>query len=148
MKTLYFDMDGTFVDLYGVPEWQKHLDTQSAEPYRKATPLLNMIIFTHWLRKAKAKGFRIGIISWLSRNADEQFHEDIKKAKLEWLKKHLPFTEFDEIHLIPYGTPKSSVVADLDNAILFDDEQKNLLEWRGHDAIPANNMTKWFMNNV
>ena len=150
MRTLYFDMDGTFVDLYGIRNWKELIDSHNPSPYIEAAPLISMLIFTHWLRKAKAKGYRIGIISWLSRSGDEVYHAETKKAKAEWLNRYLPLIEFDEVHFIPYGTPKSSVVADaeLGSAILFDDNADNLAEWKGYQSVEASEMLEWFMNNV
>lgn len=50
-------------------------------------------------------------------------------TKEEWLMKHLPSVQFDEIHILKYGTPKSSVATI--NDILFDDEFNNRNEWGG-----------------
>ena len=143
-------MDGTFVNFYAVEGWKTHLDNHNPTPYIEAAPLISMILFAHWLRKAKAKGYRIGIISWLSRTGDAVYNAEVTKAKTEWLKKYLPLTEFDEVHIIPYGTPKSSVVADseMGGAVLFDDNTDNLAEWKGYQSVHANEMLDWFMNNV
>ena len=60
--------------------------------------------------------------------------------KLEWFKKHLPSVCFDEIHIIEYGTPKSSCSNSLED-ILFDDEDKNRKEWHGK-AYDEKNLIK------
>ena len=41
---------------------------------------------------------------------------------------------WDEIHIVPYGTPKQTVVKE-PNGILFDDEEQNRVNWIGtaHD---------------
>jgi 5'(3')-deoxyribonucleotidase len=54
----------------------------------------------------------------------------VTAAKYAWLSKHLPSVDFDEIHVVPYGTPKQ-VFAHSDNDILFDDEAKNRENWTG-----------------
>ena len=54
----------------------------------------------------------------------------VEEAKRNYLRKHLPSVEWDEIYIIPYGTPKASVV-DIPNGILFDDEAKNRDDWSG-----------------
>ena len=56
------------------------------------------------------------------------------KLRLKWLKEHLGSVQFDEIHIIPYGTPKSTVAPK--GSILFDDEERNRKEWKGKAYPP------------
>ena len=42
----------------------------------------------------------------------------------------MPSINWDEIVIVPYGTPKSEVVKYPDG-ILFDDEEKNRNNWKG-----------------
>ena len=42
MKTIWFDMDGTIANLYGVDNWLDKLIAEDATPYAEAKPLLNM----------------------------------------------------------------------------------------------------------
>ena len=42
MKTYFFDMDGTFVDLYGVDNWLDDLINEKTRPYDEAKPLVNL----------------------------------------------------------------------------------------------------------
>ena len=44
---------------------------------------------------------------------------------MAWLKIHLPSVEWNEIHIVAYGTPKSTCGC----GILFDDEEQNRKEW-------------------
>ena len=128
--TIYFDMDGTLCDLYGVENWLPKLRTFDPSPYRDADPLLHLSTFARRLNTLRRNGYRIGIISWLSKNSTIEYDEMVTDAKLEWLRTHLKSVEWDEIFILPYGTPKSSVVTDAD-AILFDDEKQNREEWKG-----------------
>ena len=89
------------------------------------------------LKKAQAKGNEIAIISWGSKGGSLEYLERVRKAKEYWLKKHLPKVEWNDIKVVPYGTPKSQ----LGNGILFDDEQKNLDEW-GENAYTPNQIFK------
>ena len=41
-KAIYFDMDGTIADLYGVPNWLDCLIAEKTKPYREAKPLVDM----------------------------------------------------------------------------------------------------------
>ena len=54
----------------------------------------------------------------------------MRDRKREWLKKHLASVNFDEINIVKYGTPKSTVVG-MQGGILFDDEERNRTEWNG-----------------
>ena len=51
MKNIYFDMDGTIADLYGVENWLEYLRAENPAPYRAAAPMLDMEIFSIILEK-------------------------------------------------------------------------------------------------
>ena len=124
-KKIYFDCDGTFVDLYGVENWLDYLINSNPYPYMVAKPLVNLSHMARLIHKAQKEGYKVGIISWLSKSGSEEYDRLVTTAKNEWLKKHLPSVTFDEIHIVKYGTSKAS----LGNGILFDDEEKNRKEW-------------------
>lgn len=126
-NTIYFDMDGTIANLYGVSGWLDDLINENPRPYKDAEPLLNFRIFAKELHKVQQKGYKIGIISWLSKTGTDEYNKVVTETKEKWLKKHLPSVKFDEIHIIKYGTPKSTC----GNGILFDDEEPNRKEWKG-----------------
>ena len=126
-KEIYFDCDGTWVDLYGVPGWREDLDNCSARPFIEAKPLINLSYFARLLHKAQSLGYKIGIITWLPPFKNEQFAAEVYAAKMAYFKKHLPSIQWDAIHIIPYGTPKSNC----GDGILFDDEERNRKEWNG-----------------
>lgn len=124
-KKIYFDCDGTFVDLYGVENWLDYLINSNPYPYMVARPLVNLSHMARLIHKAQKEGYKVGIISWLSKSGSEEYDRLVTIAKSEWLKKHLPSVTFDEIHIVKYGTSKAS----LGKGILFDDEEKNRKEW-------------------
>lgn len=126
-NTIYFDMDGTIANLYGVSGWLDDLINENPRPYKDAEPLLNFRVFAKELHKAQQKGYKIGIISWLSKTGTDEYNKIVTETKEKWLKKHLPSVKFDEIHIVKYGTPKSTC----GNGILFDDEEPNRKEWKG-----------------
>lgn len=141
MKTIYFDMDGTIANLYAVNGWLEKLRAFDATPYAEAVPMVNMALLARMLNKAKANGYRVGIVSWLSKEPTPQYDNAVTKAKLQWLRKHLKSVQFDEIHIIPHGYPKFLVVADA-NGILFDDEEANRKAWMNNsDTALAFNET-------
>lgn len=144
-KKIYFDMDGTFVDFYGVEGWLECLENMDARPYREAKPLFNMNIFARYLNKLIGKGWSVNIVSWGSRGVDTNslFFNEIKTAKENWVHKHLKSVLIDEFYIVPYGTPKYSVVND-PLSILFDDEEKNRNDWanNGGCAFDVNNINE------
>ena len=129
IKAIYFDMDGTIANLYAVENWLEKLRAYDPSPYAEATPLLRLCTLARMLNKLQRKGYRIGVISWLSKDPDPAYGEAVTAAKMAWLKKHLPSVKWDAIHIVPYGTPKSEVAADSWQGILFDDEENNIQEW-------------------
>ena len=140
MTTIFFDMDGTIADLYGVENWLDYLITCDALPYEIAKPLIRLNTLARILNKLQKQGYKVGIISWLAKNSNTFYDEKVTKAKKEWLKKHLASVNFDEIHIVKYGTPKQTF-AKTKNDILFDDEEKNRNDWTGK-AFDVNSIIK------
>ena len=128
--TIYFDMDGTIANLYGVNGWLESIINRDASPYTKAEPMVRMNSLARVLNTLKRKGFKVGIVSWLAKDSTEEYDEMVTRAKLNWLKTHLKSVQFDEIHIVPYGTPKHEIVAN-PNGVLFDDEEPNRTNWLG-----------------
>ena len=126
-KEICFDMDGTLADFYGVEGWLEYLDNFDATPYALAKPLVNMSALARVLNNRQKKGYKLKIISWLSKTGTDDFHAEVTQAKLAWLRQHLPSVHFDEIIIVEYGTPKQM----FGNGILFDDEKPNRDNWDG-----------------
>lgn len=125
-RTIYFDMDGTIADFYGVNNWLDYLKKEDVTPYKIANSLFDSAILERALIKAKENN-KIGIISWCSKNGSDSFNREVTKVKKEWLRKNFPSVIFDEIIIVKYGTPKS--IFKRDNDILFDDELQNRDCW-------------------
>lgn len=142
-KAIYFDMDGTIADLYGVSGWLADLEAENVRPYAEAKPLINLALLARYIHKAQRMGYMVGVISWLSKCGSDAYNEAVTTAKREWLAKHLPSVEWDEIHIVKYGTPKSTCRTC--PGILFDDEQRNLDEW-GAGAVIASNLLEILRN--
>lgn len=128
--TIWFDMDGTIADLYGVENWLDMLRANDPTPYATAKPLLRLATLAYMLNKAQANGYKIGVISWLAKNSNAEYDKAVTTAKLAWLAKHLRSVRFDYINIVEYGTPKQNFM-NTKNDILFDDEQKNRENWLG-----------------
>ena len=135
MKAIYFDMDGTIANLYAVLGWLEMIVAEDTTPYTLAKPMVKMNVLARVLNTLKREGWTIGIVSWTAKNGTKEYNERIAKAKKEWLKTHLKSVEFDEIIIVPYGTPKETVVKN-PLGILFDDEEPNRTNWKGiaHDV--------------
>ncbi len=127
---IWFDMDGTIADLYGVQNWLDYLIAKDALPYEVAKPLVRLSALARVLNNLQRKGFKVGVISWLAKNSTADYDEAVTEAKLQWLNKHLASVEFDEINIVKYGTPKQTF-AKSESDILFDDEERNRNEWTG-----------------
>lgn len=128
--TIFFDMDGTIADLYGVDNWLNYLIASDTLPYAIAKPLLRLNSLARVLNRLQREGYRIGVISWLSKSGTEEYNNAVTETKKNWLKKHLTSVHFDEINIVKYGTPKQ-MFARTENDILFDDEEKNRNNWTG-----------------
>jgi hypothetical protein len=131
-------MDGTIADLYGVSGWLSYLMNEDAFPYMTAKPLIKMNVLARILNKLQRQGYRIGIISWLSKNSNASYDAKVTFAKIAWLQKHLASVRFDEINIVAYGTPKERFLR-TSGDILFDDEFQNRINWTGI-AFDADNI--------
>jgi hypothetical protein len=127
---IWLDMDGTFVNLYGVENWLEYLINEDETPYEIAKPLFNMSLFARYLNKLQQNGWEIAIVTWLSKNATDDYNRKVAKAKREWLNRHLPSVEWDRVTILEYGTPKQ-IYCDYEGDILFDDELNNRANWNG-----------------
>ncbi len=136
-KTLVLDMDGTFVDLYGVDGWLEDLRNENPRPYIVAKPLYDMDTFCAVLGLLRAQGWRIAITTWLAKESTKEYDEIVRKAKREWLaKRNVPF---DEIHLVKYGTTKANCTRKLGGyQVLADDNAEIRKGWHLGNTINAN----------
>ena len=124
---IWFDMDGTIANLYGVENWLDKLISENPSPYLEAKPLINMNRLAKLLNKIQKKGIEIGIISWLSKNSTDEYDKKVTSAKLTWLNTHLKSVNWDYIKIVPYGTNKYELC---ESGYLFDDEEKNRIDWK------------------
>ena len=143
-KQINLDCDGTFVNLYGVENWLEMLIAHDPTPYEIAKPLVNLNLLARVLNKLQKQGYKIVIISWLAKNSTKEYDEQVTKAKVKWLKKHLASVKFDEIKIVPYGTPKSTCGC----GYLWDDEKRNRVEWEknGGKAFNVHSLIKDLQN--
>ena len=125
VNKIWFDMDGTIANLYAVENWLPMLTAQDPTPYAQAEPMLNMSALARLLHKAQRLGYAVGIVSWLSKTATAEYNMAVTETKIEWLRKHLPSVQWNEVKIVAYGTPKHEIC----EGILFDDEERNRQAW-------------------
>ena len=128
--SINFDMDGTIADLYGVENWLDYLIAENTFPYANAKPLLRLSALARKLNALQRNGYNLAVISWLSKSGTEEYNEAVTEVKLAWLKEHLPSVRWNEIHIVPYGTPKQNFCYTPFD-VLFDDEERNRTNWTG-----------------
>lgn len=134
-KEIWFDMDGTIANLYAVEGWLDYLIHEDTFPYENAETMCNFSVLARMLNTLQRDGWKIGIISWTSKNGSEQYNLAVEMAKRAWLAKHLPSVEWDEIKIVRYGTNKWLTCG---GGILFDDEEANRNAWgNGHAFTPT-----------
>ena len=134
-KTIYFDMDGTLVDLYSVENWLNKILTENFTPYEEAKPCIDMEKLSDLLLKVQEEGNKLGIITWGSKYSSEKFLNKIKLVKQQWLRKYLPQVIFDEFVIMDYSCNKASSVKD-PFGILFDDDKFVRKFWPGEAYSP------------
>ena len=126
---IWFDMDGTIADLYGVENWLEMLINHDETPYAIAKPLVRLCVLARLMNEVQKKGYEICIVSALAKNSDKEYDEKVMKAKTKWLSAHLKSVQFNEIKFVPYWFVKNDVNSG--NDILFDDEDRHLEAWTG-----------------
>lgn len=128
-KIIFFDMDGTIADLYGVPNWLENIVQENPSPYKTAKPLKDMGKLRKTLIQLKAKGYKVVVITWLSKNSSRDYDTQVRRAKKEWLKDQgFPC---DKIHMVKYGSPKHRIALDYKakENIIFDDDDTVREKW-------------------
>ena len=128
-KMICFDMDNTIADLYNVENWEAMLNAGNPIPYEVCAPMWDMERLADVLNELIAVGIEIRIVTWLAIGATEEYNQQVREAKRNWLEKfNFPFTHF---HGVKYGTTKANCVRKyLDGeAILIDDNAKVRNGW-------------------
>jgi len=133
MRTIYFDMDGTIADLYGQENWLKRLQAEEKGLYQTAKPLIDLRTLRTKVNRLQEFGYKISVITWLARGVSEDYDKIVAKEKLIWLDN--TGIEFDEIHIVKYGTEKQNIPTYIDNDILFDDNADVRLKWASQNGL-------------
>jgi hypothetical protein len=137
IKELCFDLDGTLAGLFDVPNWLEKIRAYDPTPYQTAEPLVDMAELACILRSLKNSGIRVAVITWLSKEPNKQYDDEVRKAKRAWLKSYgFPF---DSLRCVAYGTPKHKIeeprLKEDEEALLFDDDARVRRDWNLGGAI-------------
>lgn len=136
-KTIVFDMDGTIADLYGVDGWLEMLRSEDATPYKVAKPMYDEKFLNTLIDILKGMGWYIVVTSWLSKDSTKAYDEKVKQAKKAWLDM-IGF-DYDEIHLVSYGTTKADCTRNRGGfQVLVDDNEDVRNGWDLGITVDAN----------
>ena len=137
-RWIWLDMDGTIADLYSVDGWLEDLIAHNTRPYAKAKDLYNVLDLLEVLVELKLKGYKLGVISWGSKENNAEYDKAVEKVKREWLANRLLDNILDKIIVTPYGVCKADTCRKFGFGILADDEEQNRNAWDLGDTIDAN----------
>lgn len=141
VKMVCFDMDGTIADLYAVEGWLEMLRSENPIPYQMAKPMWNMAELAEVLTAIMKNGIEVRIVTWLSKDSTEEYKNEVRFAKREWLaEQNFPF---DHFHGVQYGATKADSVRrylnEDETAILIDDNDKIREGWTLGETINPTN---------
>jgi hypothetical protein len=126
MKKIYFDMDGTVYDLYGMENWLEMLRNEEKGAFTLGNALVNMDELKEVCLKLIAKGYQIGIITWLPMGASLEYCEVCTAEKRKWAEKNMPY--ISEFYALEYGVPKQYAPARRAAEMWLVDDNKEVRE--------------------
>lgn len=136
MNAIYFDMDGTVYDLYGVENWEERLNAEDTTPYCEGCPLGDMNELNDMLMQFVSLGITIGVITWTAMFGSKEYNKEVRKVKRAWVRENMPCVS--EFHCVKYGTPKHCV-AKCKDSVIVDDSPKVRDCWKNGQTIDATN---------
>ena len=106
--------------------------TTNCIDYCEFVESIDLALYEELLSEDKEEDFVAYGAVKTAKHSNAEYDKAVTKAKIEWLKKHLPSVHFTNIYIVAYGTPKQTLA----NGILFDDEEPNRKAW-GEKAYNA-----------
>lgn len=125
IKAIYFDMDGTFVNLYGVADWQHKITHGDVSPYLDAAPLVSIEKLSRLLKMLRNKQIHTGVLSWGAKGSSVDFLKRTRRAKIAWINAY--GLDFDSIKVMPYGRKKHAYA--MSNSLIVDDSPIIRAQW-------------------
>ena len=130
IQGIWFDMDGTIADLYGVEGWLEKLREEDVTPYQEARPLVDMRALENLLYAFDAMGVYVGVISWSAMDDSKEYRQAVRRAKRAWIRANCPILG-KACHVVKYGTPKHRVTCNDRSGVLVDDNAEVREAWGG-----------------
>ena len=132
-KEIYFDLDGTIYDLYGMENWLERIENEKPNTFTDGKFIVNYDEFMQCVKELKEQGYNFNVISWLPYDVTYDYRKKCEQEKRSWIKKFLPFVKNVEIQF--YGILKHTHV---ESGILIDDNEKICRHWRNENRIALN----------
>lgn len=138
---IYFDLDGTVYNLYGIENWEPKLRAENPDVFKEGDFIGNHEDFTDICGKLLKKGVQFGVITWLPMQASPEYELECTETKREWVKQYMPFvTEFTAQS---YGVPKqNAIVKRAKTMYLLDDNAEVCEMWRTEKMRIAINVNR------
>ena len=130
MTTIFFDMDGTIADLYGIEGWLDRLHNEDKTIFLECAPLISE---KELLNKFPAEQYEIKILSMTPLGATDEYCANVAEQKSAWLDRYFP-TLTKRIYK-KYGHNKN--LKGSASAILVDDSAPIRATFRGTAINPA-----------
>lgn len=130
--TIFLDMDGTIADTYRVPNWLDYINNNDASLFTKAKSVSE----DNLKQLLRSFGDKEIIILTMYPETDltgkekEDYYEEVRKAKREWVNKNLPILKTSVIRYVEYGVSKSTY-CNSPRDVLIDDSSAQLQAWKG-----------------
>lgn len=138
---IYFDLDGTVYNLYGIAEWEPKLRAENPNVFREGSFIGDYQDFMSICHKLLEKGVQFGVITWLPMQASEEYERECAEVKREWVKKFMPFV--NEFIAQTYGIPKqNAIIKRAKRMYLLDDNTQVCEMWQTGKMRIAVNVNK------
>ena len=125
---IFFDLDGTLYDLYGLTNWLEMLRNEQGGAYTTGQPLFDEDSFYNIISDLQLVGVEFGVITWLAMQASDEYELSTTEEKREWCEKYLPF--ISTFAAQRYGTPKQNAIDRRHKImILIDDNPEVCKTW-------------------
>lgn len=138
---IYFDLDGTVYNLYGVNEWEPKLRAENPNVFREGSFIGDYQEFMNICNKLLEKGVQFGVITWLPMQASPEYEVECELVKREWVQRYMPFVS--EFIAQSYGVPKqNAIIKRAKTMYLLDDNTEICEMWQTEKMRVAVNVNK------
>ena len=115
MKRIYFDLDGTLYPLYKDPKWLERLLAEDETVFAGGC-LYDKDELADTVMSLQSKGYEVGVITWLPKDATADYEKRCAQVKREWVREYLPMVS--DFNAVSYGTPKQKFAKRAETIIL------------------------------